>query len=90
MCPLCITAAALSAAGAASGAGVIAVAASRWRTVQRWFMQKACRLRSSVRLRALRNSKHSTTRASQPAGDEEQEHLANESGNRTPKGQQVQ
>jgi len=37
MCPLCITTAALSAAGAASGAGVIAVAASRWRIVQRCF-----------------------------------------------------
>jgi hypothetical protein len=37
MCPLCITTAALSAAGATSGAGVIAVAASRWRTLKRWF-----------------------------------------------------
>jgi hypothetical protein len=37
MCPLCITTAALSAAGAASGAGVLAVAANKWRTLQRWF-----------------------------------------------------
>jgi hypothetical protein len=36
MCPLC-TAALLSAAGATSGAGVAVVAASRWRTVKRWF-----------------------------------------------------
>ena len=35
MCPVCITTAALSAACATSGAGVIAVVASRWRTVQR-------------------------------------------------------
>ena len=32
MCPLCITTAVLSAAGASSGAGAIAVAASRWRS----------------------------------------------------------
>jgi hypothetical protein len=32
MCPLCITTAALCTAGATSGAGVIAVAVSRWRT----------------------------------------------------------
>jgi hypothetical protein len=38
MCPLCITTAALSAAGATSGMGVITVAASKWRTLQRWFM----------------------------------------------------
>jgi hypothetical protein len=37
MCPLCITTVALSAAGATSGMGVIAVAASKWRTLQRWF-----------------------------------------------------
>jgi hypothetical protein len=35
MCPLCITAAAATAA-ATSGAGVIAVAASKWRTLRRW------------------------------------------------------
>jgi hypothetical protein len=34
MCPLCITAAAATAA--TSGAGVIAVAASKWRTLRRW------------------------------------------------------
>jgi len=37
MCPLCITTAVLSAAGATSGAGLIAVAASRWLTLKRWF-----------------------------------------------------
>jgi hypothetical protein len=37
MCPICITTAALSAAGATSGAGVIAVTASKWRTLKRWF-----------------------------------------------------
>ncbi len=36
MCPVCITTAALSAAGATSGAGVIVVAASKWRTLRRW------------------------------------------------------
>ena len=40
MCPLCITTAVLSAAGATSGAGVVAVAASRWRTWQRWFSSR--------------------------------------------------
>jgi hypothetical protein len=37
MCPICITSAALSAAAATSGAGVIAVAASKWRRLRRWF-----------------------------------------------------
>ena len=37
MCPLCVTTAALSVAGASSGAGMIAIAASRWRTLKRWF-----------------------------------------------------
>jgi hypothetical protein len=37
MCPLCITTAALSAAGATSGVSVIALAVSRWRILQRWF-----------------------------------------------------
>jgi hypothetical protein len=37
MCPLCITTAALTAAGATSGAGVLAIAVSKWRTLQRWF-----------------------------------------------------
>jgi hypothetical protein len=36
MCPLCISTALLSAASATSGAGAIAVTASKWRTVQRW------------------------------------------------------
>ena len=36
MCPLCITTAALSVAGAASFAGVIAAAARKWRLLRRW------------------------------------------------------
>jgi hypothetical protein len=35
VCPVCITTAVLSAAGASSGAGVVAVAARKWRTLQR-------------------------------------------------------
>jgi hypothetical protein len=34
MCPLCITTAALCTAGATSGAGMIAVAVSRWRALK--------------------------------------------------------
>ena len=37
MCPLCITTVALSAAGATSGAGLLAVAASKWRVLLRRF-----------------------------------------------------
>jgi hypothetical protein len=37
MCPLCVTTAVLSAAGATSGAGVIAVVASKWRALKGWF-----------------------------------------------------
>jgi hypothetical protein len=40
MCPMCITTAALSVAGASSAAGVVAAAASQWRTLRRW----ACNL----------------------------------------------
>jgi hypothetical protein len=36
MCPLCITTAVLSAAGATSGAGAIGVVAGKWRTLQQW------------------------------------------------------
>ena len=39
MCPVCITTAVLSAAGATFGAGVmavIAVATGKWRAVRRW------------------------------------------------------
>ena len=43
MCPVCITTAVLSAAGATSGAGVIAVAAGKWRTLRRWFSASAPR-----------------------------------------------
>jgi hypothetical protein len=35
MCPFCITTAVLSAAGASSGAGVVAMAAGKWRILQR-------------------------------------------------------
>jgi hypothetical protein len=47
MCPLCITTAALSVAGAASGAGVIAVAASKWRRLKNWLR---CRLLAARRI----------------------------------------
>jgi len=43
VCPLCITTAVMSAAGATSGAGVIAVAARKWRTLQRWYRQLLAR-----------------------------------------------
>jgi len=37
MCPLCITTAALTTAGATSGgAGVLTLVAKNWRTVRRW------------------------------------------------------
>lgn len=36
MCPLCITTAALSVAGATSGAGLVAVVAHKWRVLRRW------------------------------------------------------
>lgn len=39
MCPLCITTAALSAAGAGSCACAMGVAARKWRSLQRWFLQ---------------------------------------------------
>ena len=37
MCPACITTAALVAAGTTSGAGVVAIAVRKWRTVLGWF-----------------------------------------------------
>jgi hypothetical protein len=36
MCPVCITTGVLTAAGATSGAGAMALAASKWRAVLRW------------------------------------------------------
>jgi len=39
MCPLCITTAALSAAGASSGAGALALLARKWRTLRRWLLR---------------------------------------------------
>jgi hypothetical protein len=44
MCPLCISSAALAAAGATSGAGALAVVASKWRTLQGWFSSLLTRL----------------------------------------------
>jgi hypothetical protein len=35
MCPVCITTAVLSAAGATSGAGIVAATVARWRTLRR-------------------------------------------------------
>lgn len=35
MCPLCITTAALTAAGTTSGAGVLALVVSQWQTLRR-------------------------------------------------------
>jgi hypothetical protein len=48
MCPVCITTAVLSAAGAASGASAIAVVAGKWRGLLRWFrtVRLAWRLRA--------------------------------------------
>ena len=48
MCPVCITTAVLSAAGATSGAGVIAVAAGKWRALRRWFSPSAPRFSCST------------------------------------------
>jgi len=39
MCPLCISAAALSVAGATSGAGVIAIIVTRWRALKTWILR---------------------------------------------------
>ena len=36
MCPLCITTALLSAAGATSGAGALGLVGGKWRTLQQW------------------------------------------------------
>ena len=43
MCPACITAAALTTAGAATGAGVVALVATKWRDVRRWFGRRSAR-----------------------------------------------
>jgi hypothetical protein len=40
MCPLCITTAALTAAGATSGAGALALVAAKWRAFRRWFARR--------------------------------------------------
>jgi hypothetical protein len=58
MCPVCITTAVLSAAGATSGAGVIAVAAGKWRTLRRWV--SACAPRSSCCTRGSRDAATTT------------------------------
>jgi hypothetical protein len=44
MCPLCISTAALSAAGATSGAGALVVVASKWRAVKGWFTRRRAAL----------------------------------------------
>jgi hypothetical protein len=36
MCPVCLTTAALSAAGVSSGAGALALAAGKWRAMGNW------------------------------------------------------
>lgn len=36
MCPACMTTVVLTAAGASSGAGLLALAAVKWRTLRRW------------------------------------------------------
>jgi hypothetical protein len=36
MCPLCITTMVASAAGATSGAGLVAAVAGKWRVIKRW------------------------------------------------------
>jgi hypothetical protein len=48
MCPLCITTAALTAAGATSGAGVVVVAAAKWRRVRGWFSRGRAALRDCM------------------------------------------
>ncbi len=50
MCPLCISTAAVAAAGATSGAGVIVAAASKWRTVKGWFSRRRATLRAASTL----------------------------------------
>jgi hypothetical protein len=37
MCPMCLTAALLSAGGASSGVGAIVAARRKWRTLRWWF-----------------------------------------------------
>ena len=36
MCPVCMTTVALTAAGAATGLGVMALVVGKWRTLRRW------------------------------------------------------
>lgn len=40
MCPACIMAAALTTAGAATGAGVVALMAARWRDLSAWYARR--------------------------------------------------
>jgi hypothetical protein len=40
MCPVCITTAMLSAAGATTGASVLALTAAKWRSLQRWIRSR--------------------------------------------------
>jgi hypothetical protein len=41
MCPVCVTTAVLTTAGAATGAGVVALVVGRWRDLSRWFGSRA-------------------------------------------------
>jgi hypothetical protein len=41
MCPVCVTTAALTTAGAATGAGVVALVVARWRDLNRWLGSRA-------------------------------------------------
>ena len=36
MCPVCMTTVALTAAGATTGLGVMALVVTKWRTLRRW------------------------------------------------------
>jgi hypothetical protein len=63
MCPMCITTAVLSAAGASSGAGVIAVAASRWRALKRWFCTPLGRAHCPAALKSALSASHLLLRA---------------------------
>lgn len=38
MCPVCLTAAVMTAAGSASGAGLLAVVVARWRRLRQWLL----------------------------------------------------
>jgi len=41
MCPVCVTTAALTTAGAATGAGIVVLVVGRWRDLRRWLVRGA-------------------------------------------------